>query len=111
MKLPNFKVGDVVMLQSGGKFMTIIYIDKVAQSATCVMTSDDIERVFPLRALVLLNQEIEVLKAGDRVMCRTSYEYMTVIQFDPQAKSALCLGKEARTLPVYQLVQTHIHYE
>lgn len=113
MKLPDFKVGDTVMLQNGSSFMTIHSIDRATAFANCIrLTSTGHTEVeVPLRGLIRICDPVESLRQGDHVMCRASCEYMCVLHYDADSRTALCQGKlTARTIPIAQLIRVHVSY-
>ena len=74
MKIPAFEIGDVVMLQSGSKYMTITAIDREAHLATCTYCSDGCftSEELPLRSIVPIDLPVTELAPGDNVMCRSA---------------------------------------
>ena len=114
MKVPEFRIGDVVMLQSGSMYLTVTAIDREAQQATCIHSSDGclVTENLHLRSLVPVDLTVETVKPGDNVMCRSTFEYMIVLHFDEFTRTAICQGKrEIRMLPVGRLLPHQIRYE
>ena len=116
MKLPEFKVGDAVMLQTGGKHLAITNIDRASQSATCVRSHDRdgvFETMLPLRCLIRLSEPTTSLSAGDYVTYRPTWAYFSVVKFDKKTGMATCAGKASleKTMHVSRLVRMHLPYE
>ena len=114
MKLPELRIGDVVMLQSGSMYLTITALDTEAQLATCIHCSDGclVTETLPFRTLVPVDLPAQTLEPGDSVMCRSTLEFMFVLQFDEETRTAICQGKrEIKILPVGRLLRHQIRYE
>ena len=116
MKLPEFEIGDAVMLQTGSRHMTITEINRAAQVATCVQFNDHrqemVETKLPLRCLIRLSEKIESLSPGDLVANRATWQYMSVLSFDTESGLVACKGKTSTELiPVEQLLRISVTYD
>ena len=113
MKIPEFEVGDAVMVQTGGKFMTIVGLNEIDESAKCAIGPSVQEFEWPLRSLVRLTDRVASLKPGDQVICRGECKYYVVLNYEAESETADCLGHDGklRKKSIVSLVQMHIRYE